>query len=203
MAARREAVEAYLAEHHLSGKVLWHSILNNNHLTRPNAHGGQIVRAVSECKTYERVAPGSANAQWCCRLNLPNSFAPADGRRLQTEGYGLTQQIASEHACHQAVARLLMTEPSIFVLRPQHWKIPAEQLLEGWPGAETAPQALPVHVPARSREAGVGAETLTAAEVDERVADVIRRCLRTHGGERNPSRTDSRAVRREPGEEPV
>ena len=96
-----------------------------------------------------------------------------------------------------------MTEPSQVVLRPAHWGISPSALLEGLPGTETVHQALPVHVPARSREAGVEAEKLTAAEVDDRVADVLRQCLNAHGGELDPSKISSAALRQKPGEERV
>ena len=106
MAARREAVEAYLAEHHVS-TVSWHLTLNNHASTRPKSHGGPLVRAVTDCKTYTRVAPGSASQtfythvapgsasasdSWRCSLDLPNSFTLNDGIRLQTEGYGSTRK---------------------------------------------------------------------------------------------------------------
>ena len=86
-------------------------------------------------------------------------------------------------------------------MREAHWRIPLSALLEGLPGTETVHQALPVHVPARSREAGVEAETLTDAEVDDRVAELLRRCLHTHGGEFDPSRISSKALGQEPGED--
>ena len=47
------------------------------------------------------------------------------------------------------------------------------------------------------------AERLTAAEVDDHVADLLRRCLHAHHGEFDPSRISSKAVRREPGEDRV
>ena len=204
MAARREAVEAYLAEHHVS-TVKWHLTLNN-HVHRRT----RLNRAVTDCKTYT-VAPGSASASdsWRCSLDLPNSFTPNDGIRLQTEGYGSTQKEASEHACHQAVAHLLMTEPSQFLLRPAHWRISLSALLEGLPVylPGTSHQPLPVHVPARSREAGVEAAGQGAAsgaqevaEVDDRIADLLRRCLDAHGGQFDPSRISSKASGQQPGE---
>ena len=207
MAARREAVEAYLAEHHVS-TVKWHLTLNN-HVHRRTS----LNRAVTDCKTYT-VAPGSASASdsWRCSLDLPNSFTPNDGIRLQTEGYGSTQKEASEHACHQAVAHLLMTEPSQFLLRPAHWRISLSALLEGLPVylPGTSHQPLPVHVPARSREAGVEAAGQGAAsgaqevaEVDDRIADLIRRCLDAHGGQFDPSRISSKASGQQPGEERI
>ena len=206
--ARVEAVEAYLAEHHLAS-VTWHFTLNNHASTRPKANGGPLVRAVTPCKTFTHVAPGSAvgaavgAGSWRCSLDLPNSFTPTDGRRLQTEGYGSTKTEASEHACRRAVAHLLMTEPSQVILRPAHWRIPPSALLEGLPGTETVHQALPVHVPARSLEAGVEAATLTAAEVDYQVADLLRRCLNAHGGSFDPSRISRAALGQGPGEERI
>ena len=198
--ARVEAVEAYLEEHHCGS---WHWTLNNHASTRPKAYGGPLVRAVTQCKTFAHVAPGSASESWRCSLDLPNSFTPTDGLRLQTEGYGSTKDEASEHACRQAVARLLMTNPSQVVLRPLHWTIPPSALLEGLPGTETVHQALPVHVPTRSLEAGVEAATLTAAEVDDRIADLLRRCLNAHGGSFDPSRISRAALCQEPGEERI
>ena len=76
-------------------------------------------------------------------------------------------------------------------------------LLEGLTGTEAVHQALPVHVPARSLEAGVEAATLTAAEVDDRVADLLRRCLGAHGGQFDPSRISSKASGQQPGEERI
>ena len=132
-----------------------------------------------------------------------NSFTPNDGIRLQTEGYGSTEKEASEHACRQAVAHLLMTEPSQLLLRRAHWTISLSALLEGLPGTEAVHRALPVHAPARSLDAGVEAANLTAAEVDDRVADLLRRCLNAHGGSFNPSRISSAALGQEPGEERI
>ena len=214
MAARREAVEAYLAEHHVS-TVKWHMALNNHASTRPKSHGGPLVHAVTDCKTYTG-GPGStvvdASESWRCSLDLPNSFIPNDGIRLQTEGYGCTHTEASERACRQAVVHLLMTEPSQFVLRPKHWRISPSALLDGLPVylPGTSHQPLPVHVPARSREAGVEAAGQGAAsgaqevaEADDRIADLIRLCLETHGGQFDPSRISSKASGQQPGEEPI
>ena len=80
-------------------------------------------------------------------------------------------------------------------------------LPEVLPGTETVHQALPVHVPARSREAGVEAAGQGAAsgaqevaEADDRIADLIRLCLETHGGQFDPSRISSKASGQQPGE---
>ena len=74
----------------------------------------------------------------------------------------------------------------------------------------TSHQPLPVHVPARSREAGVEAAGQGAAsgaqevaEADDRIADLIRLCLETHGGQFDPLRISSKASGQQPGEEPI
>ena len=173
--------------------------------------GGPLVHSVTHCKTFEQIAPGSASAAapgsasaaWRCSLDLPNSFTPTDGRRLQTEGYGTTKNEASELACRQAVALLLIMEPSQVILRPKHWRISPSALLEGLPGTHTVHQALPVHVAPRSLEAGVEAASLTEAEVNDRVAALLRWCLTAHGGSFDPSRISRAALGQQLGEEAV
>ena len=197
-----------MATHHLGS---WHTTLNNHASTRPKMYGGPLVPSVSRCKTFEHIAPGSASAAapgsasaaWRCSLDLPNSFTPTDGRRLQTEGYATTKDEASELACRRAVALLLMMEPSQVVLRPAHWRISPSALLEGLPFTHTAHQALPVHVAPRSLQAGVEAGRLTAAEVNDRVAALLRWCLTAHGGSFDPSRISRAALGQQLGEEAV
>jgi hypothetical protein len=193
-----DAVETYLDKHH-NGP--WHLTLNNHASTRPKIYGGPLVPSVSNCKTF--APPGSASAAWRCSLDLPHSFTPDDGRRLEATGYGKTKEQASEVACRRAMALLLMTSPGEVVLRPTHWWISPSSLLEGLPGTDVVHQALPVHVPARSLEAGVDAARLTEAEVNDRVATLLRRCLRAHEGSFDPARISRRALDQEPDEEPV
>ena len=69
------------------------------------------------------------------------------------------------------------------------------------PGTGTAHQALPVHVPARSREAGADSATLISAEVDNRVAEIVRQCLRAHGGAFDPSHISHRTLGLGPADE--
>ena len=186
-----QAVEVYIAKHH---KGSWHVTLNNHASTRPKAYGGPLVHAVTECKSYSQSLAAPGGACTLCHLELPNSFAPSDGRRLQAQGAGKSQSEASESACRQAVAKLLLMEPSQVLLRPAHWKISPDELLAGLPGAETMHQALPVHVPARVASAGEDAEMLTPAGVDHRVAEILRHCLRTHGGAFDPSKISHSAL---------
>ncbi len=61
------------------------------------------------------------------------------------------------------------------------------QLVEGLPGVLPQHQALPVHLPVRAGEAGAEAAGLAEEERQEAVADVLRTCLQTHGGEFDPS----------------
>ena len=163
--------------------------------------GGAAARWLLGCPRLPRSAPGSASATWHCSLDLPNSFAPGDGLRLQAEGFGRTKDEASELACRQAVARLLVENPSEVVLRPKHWNISITDLLVGMPSADAPHQALPVHVRARSREAGADAQVLSAAEVDDRVAEILRQCLTTHGGSFDPSRISHKATGLGPADE--
>ena len=158
---------------------------------------------MTECKRYEHIAPGTASAAWRCSLDLPHSFSFGDGQRIETTATASTKDEASELACRRAVAVLLSTSPGDFVLRPAHWRISPDELLERLPGTDTVHQALPVHVRARSLEAGVDAAELTESEVNERVAALVRWCLNAHGGAFNPARISRKALGQEPGEEPV
>ena len=47
------------------------------------------------------------------------------------------------------------------------------------------------------------AATLTAAEVDDRIADLLRRCLNAHGGSFDPSKISRAVLCQEPGEERI
>ena len=118
-------------------------------------------------------------------------------------GYGKTKGEASEAACRRAMAVLLMRSPGDVVLRPLHWWISLESLVRGLPGTVAEHQALPVHVPARSLQAGVDAATVTEAEVKDCVATLLRRCLVAHGGSFDPARISRKALEQDPEEEPV
>ena len=106
---RLQAVEVYITEHH---KGSWHTTLNNHASTRPKAYGGPLVNAVTACKSYSQSLAAPGGACKLCLLDFPNSFAPSDGRRLQAQGSGKSENEASENACRQAVAKLLLMEPS-------------------------------------------------------------------------------------------
>ena len=161
-----------------------------------------MVPSVTACKTFHYSAGGLLPA-WRCSLDLPHSFTPCDGRRLEVTGYGNTQKEAGEAACRRDMAVLLMRSPGDVVLRPPHWRISLESLVRGLPGTVAEHQALPVHVPRRLREAGMEADRLPEAEVKERVASLLRLCLRKHGGSFDPANISRSALGQKRGEEPV
>ena len=190
-------VEAYLQQHRLR-HITWHTVLNNHASTRPKVHGGFIVPSITDCKTYS--APGPASAVWECTLDVPHSFARGDGLRVQTNGQGASKDEASEVACLRAVAHLISARPSQFLLRPKHWAVSPEDLLAHLPGADAGHQALPVHIPARLRDAG---DEATTPDADARMVALVRWCLDAHGGEFDPSSISSKLMGLTPGEERV
>ena len=180
------AVQDYIQQYHVKG-ISWHMTLNNHASTRPNAHGGKLVDSLTASKTFAEL---QYRATWRCRLVLPNSFAPGDGRVVNATGEGGTRNEASENACREAIAQILLADPPQVLLRPKHWTIPPQALLEGIVerlGLSTQHQALPVHVPARLGEVGAEAASLSEDEVSERVTDIIKQCLNAHGGSFDPS----------------
>ena len=188
---RLQEMEVYIMTHH---QGQWYNTLNNHASTRPKLYGGPVVPSVRACRSFSQNTAAPDGADTLCILDMPNSFASSDGRRLQAQGSGNNEKEASENACRQAVAKLLLMEPAKVVLRPAHWKIPPDELLAGLPGADTVHQALPVHVPARTSASGEDAATLSQAEIDDRVAEILRQCLRAHGGSFDPSKISHRAL---------
>ena len=162
---------------------------------------------MSECKSFEdlpqvsdggtQVSDGATFIR--CTVVLPNSFAPGDGRVLNATGDGGTPLAASENACRQAITLLLLEDPAHVLLRPTHWTIPPQDLLDGLP--RLAHQALPVHVRARVGEAGSEAASLSEEEVRERVTDIIKQCLNAHGGSFDPSQIKHKNLRLSPSDE--
>ena len=178
-----EDLEAYL-EQHRAPHISWHIRLNNHSSTRPQAYGGKVVPAITKCKTFTQMGSGT----WRCDLDMANSFAPGDGIRLQEVAEASSKSGAGDLVCRKALARLLLADPSQVVLRPGHWTVSPSELLAGMPGVEPEHQVLPVHVPIRLREANSAqAEGLSTQEIDEKVAEILRQCLDTHGGQFDPS----------------
>ena len=176
-----EPVKALVAHHKLPN-ITWHIAMNNHASTRPKCYGGQLCESVSKCKTYNRVqTPGSASVVHCT-LRLPNSFQPGDGIELVAQGTGTDDKDASEDACHTAFAMLLCGSPSQVVLRPAHWNIEVAALVNAVNALVHAEgQALPAHQ-RTARQNGMEGDAIGAAARDEAVADLLRSCLRSHGG---------------------
>ena len=196
----------YIQQYHVTD-ISWHTTLNNHASTCPKAYGGKLVDSVIACKAFEQSlgsAPVSDSATWRCRLVLPNSFARGDGRVLHSTGEGGTKDEASENACRQAIAQLLLADPSQVLLRPKHWTIPPNALLEGLLqrlSVSTQHQALPVHVRARVVEAAAEAASLSEDQVRERVTDIIKQCLNAHGGSFDPSQIRHKNLGLSPSDE--
>ena len=110
---------------------------------------------------------------------------------------GATKDKASEAACLLAVAHLISANPSEILLRPARWTASPEELLRQLPGADGGRRALPAHIPARLQDAGAEAAT---PDADARVAELLRACLRAHGGEFDPSCISHKMAGRLPGE---
>ena len=196
------AVQEYIAWHHAK-HITWHFTLNNHMSTRPKEYGGPLVHSVTKCKTYTQVEPGVASSPWRCDLDLPNSFAPDDGLRLEVSGQASTKEAAAEINCHLAMALLLNANPSQVVLRPKHWNISIDALVAGLPQPDAVPQALPVHACGANRNNDGADAPLSPADVESQVSDLIQRCLNAHGGSFDPSHINNKAVGIGPGEEKV
>ena len=158
-----------------------------------------MVSSVTNCKEF--AAPGLVSAEWRCTLTLPNSFAPEEGHRVVVTGESPSKDAASELACQRAVVSLISESPNDFLLRPGHWTVSPDQLVANLPGADAGHQALPVHAPVRVGEAGAAVASLPEDQVSERVTDIIKQCLRAHGGSFDPSQISHKLLGLSPCEE--
>jgi hypothetical protein len=189
-------VEDYLERNH-SANITWHMTLNNHASTRPKAMGGKIVPAVSNCKTYAVVQ----SAEKLC-LRMPHSFAAGDNKAFIIECEGESKVEASEKACRQAIARLMLENASQVLLRPKHWTIPIQDVVAGLPHPPGLHQALPVHVRRPlSAEGNALGSTLEPDERDSRAAELVRQCLMAHGGSFDPSRISHRSMGLQDGDD--
>ena len=184
-----ELAKAFLKEHHVA-TTSWHTVLNNTTGTRSKAQGGKVVRSLNDHKLFEAQGAGSATPMIRCTLQLPNSFAEDDGKKLEVTGVGANRDEASEDACCGAMVHLLCAEPTNVVLRPTHWTIPIGTLLTqflervGQTQPGTPHQPLAVHC----RRAAPTAEIeMDDDQKKQAIEEVLRRCLHTHDGEFDPS----------------
>ncbi len=189
-----EPVKALVAYHKLPS-IMWHTAVNNHASTRPKIHGGKLCESVRKCKTYDHVqTPGSASVVQCT-LRLPNSFQQGDGIELVARGTGTDEKNASEDACHTAFATLLILNMSQVVLREAHWNIEVPALVNAVNALLHAEgQALPVHQ-RTARQNGLEGDAMGFAARDVAVADLLRMCLRTHGGQFDPARISHNLLR--------
>ena len=100
---------------------------------------------------------------------------------LNIECEGENQVKASEKACRQAFAHLMLADVSQVVLRPKHWMIPIGDVVAGLPLPPGLHQALPVHVCDRTAEANAMGAMLEPDERDRLAAELVRECLLAHG----------------------
>ena len=107
-----EQAKAFLKAHHVKS-ITWHHVLDNTTSTRPKAHGGKVVRSVTDHEHFEAQGAGSATPMIRCTLRLPNSFAPDDGKVLEVTGVGTTRDDASEDACCGAMVKCGVTACSL------------------------------------------------------------------------------------------
>ena len=202
MAELAEA-ESFLQEHHVK-TTTWHLVLNNTTSTKPKDHGGPVVPAISKLKQYETCGSGSASPMVRCILRLPNSFVKGDGKVLEVEGLGATQNEASEDACCGAMVKLLRAEPGNVLLRRGHWTIPAAELIKGLLKITGEEQSGTEHQPlvVRRGRGGPPVETLTGDDNKKAVEEVIRRCLESHGVAFDPAMISRQRYGLQPGEVP-
>ena len=182
----RDSLINYMESCH---KGLWHWTLNNTTSTRPKDNGGPTVPSVTKCKAHTQ--PGPASTSWECVLELPNSFAKDDGIRLRVSAEAPTKDEADEHACRLAFLHLLTERPGDVILRPAHWNVSRNELIENMPYSLPAHQALPVHVNRnRGRMAGESATERYSHDPKEwegRVVALLNEIITCHKGSFDPS----------------
>ena len=190
------AVKDFLQEQHIAS-VKWHHVLNNTMSTRPRSRGGPVVGSVEQCKRYEQQAlplPSAganvATPMHQCFLRLPDSFQAGDGKVVEIMGKGDSRKAASEDACCGAMVQLLCAGPYRVLLRPNHWKMPLQDLVNDLhrianmavPDAGCQPLAAPM--PRGHQPLSVTGSLIEKFAMAEKI---VRRCLETHGGTFDPS----------------
>ena len=170
--------------------ITWHTVLNSHASKRPRKYGGPLCASVTACKAFTRV--GEAHS---CRIVLPNSYAPDDGKVVDVEASAPDKATAEADAGCAAFARLCADRDGLenVIFRPCHWTVPTETLINDigfMLGAADTIQPLGVH---RRRAAASGARVEGALQnvPDEnlqRAAALIRLCLRAYDGSFAPSK---------------
>ena len=101
----------------------WHTILNNNSSTKPNASGGPMIPSLKALKTFE-----TNNDRWRCQIDMPCSFQAKDGIVCEVWAIAQTKPEADEHACLKALVSILAKNATAVTLRQKHWNIPVHEL---------------------------------------------------------------------------
>jgi len=175
--------------------ISWHIVLNNHASKRPKAYGGPLCHSVKACKTFGRV--GSMHS---CRIVLPNSYAPDDGKVVDIEAVGPDKRKAEDYAGCAAFAILCSDKDGLpnVIFRPAHWKVPIATLVADIGrivDSSATFQPLAVH----QRPAASGAmvtgdlQNVPAANL-MKAADLIRLCLRAHDGSFDPSNIEHKKI---------
>ena len=157
--------------------------------------GGKALHSITECKTYEKVRPGSArqgttHGIGICSLRLPSHIIEAE-----INGFAATKDNASDIVCREAMARLLARGPHDVVLRPKHWRVPVPELVSyiaALAGRGGNHQPLAVHHRPENENAGALGRGMEDTIRDKRAADVIRQCLLAGNGSFEPSNIPKR-----------
>ena len=207
-AALHMAIGSYLQKHHMGS---WYSSLDIHVSIRPKVHGGALVRSVKACMTWEEPRPiqaAASGAPWKCTLVLPNCFAPDDQLNMEAIGEGTTKDKATEDACHCMMVKLFAHDPQRVVVRQAHWTIPIQDLVANIPRIEAIGEhAELIVLPPNWRRGGrLASESATERDIDsvdwaDRVKQLLREILNTHGGHFDPSWTSRKWMGVAPGEE--
>ena len=195
-------VENYLQQHRRRN-INWHIILNNTTSTRPKPYGGPVVKSL---KNHTKCVELSKD-HWTCTLELPkltdDNLPEFSDRIFRAETAAATMENAEHLACRAVFARLLLANPGWVVLRPCHWHVPVQQLIDDMPHGSEKHQALPVHIRAPSGDPAAAAQGLTRDEVDLRVGAILREILTSHNGRFDPSAINHKAAGLGPHDEPL
>ena len=181
--------------------ISWRTVLNNHTSARPNAYGGgKLCDSVEACKTFDTF--GSMHS---CRIILPNSYAPEDGKVVEVESIAPEKHEAEEDAECATFAVLCSDSAHLsdVIFRPAHWNVPIDDLIYDIariiedPLSRLWRQPLAAHQGAAASGAMVagGLQNVPVANL-EQAADLIRLCLRAHDGcfDFDPSKIDHKKI---------
>ena len=106
--------------------ISWHSVLNNHASHRPIARGGPLCASLKACKEF-----GTFGSMHSCRITLPNSYAPGDGKMVEVESIAPDRRAAAEDAACAAFAVLCADRDGLHhvIFRRAHWQVPKEVLI--------------------------------------------------------------------------